>query len=331
MLQRGVVDDDNEWEPVGPITSPCVSGYWGLSSKKPSEIGYPVPLCAGGAQFSPHTSHVIRKQTVNATFATSHQADPAHCYKFHILQWICSTQYFTILFSDWGRRRKPGSVPGDTVTATWDRRKRLEGSLTSPIHTGCLRDADVFPLHLWTHQCWRHGFMTWRWCHTCTSSPLTPPQFRGGHLLHPVGLATVICQFLVILALRLVAMADSPGSGLPDIRFLSLCYVNVVDVLYGLDSRKAFNTLASLPPADCCSWDRPTATSSTGPEMSVLPLWCPVDVTVSYVFLISFFYAHVDDPFFFALWALKPLTWARVSNFLLLLCLDHRTMGQVTE
>ncbi len=35
-----------------------------------------------------------------------HQADPAHCNKFHILQQICSTQYFTILFWDWGRQQK---------------------------------------------------------------------------------------------------------------------------------------------------------------------------------------------------------------------------------
>jgi hypothetical protein len=29
-------DDDNGWEPVQPITSPCdsVLGYWGLSAKK---------------------------------------------------------------------------------------------------------------------------------------------------------------------------------------------------------------------------------------------------------------------------------------------------------
>jgi hypothetical protein len=33
-----------------------------------------------------------------------HQADPAHCYKFHIYRQIHSTQYFTILFWDWGRQ-----------------------------------------------------------------------------------------------------------------------------------------------------------------------------------------------------------------------------------
>ncbi len=38
MLQMGEDEDndDDEWEPVEPITSPCgsISGYWGLSIKK---------------------------------------------------------------------------------------------------------------------------------------------------------------------------------------------------------------------------------------------------------------------------------------------------------
>jgi hypothetical protein len=39
-LQKGVDevgDDDDEWESVEPITSPCdsVLGYWGLSAKMP--------------------------------------------------------------------------------------------------------------------------------------------------------------------------------------------------------------------------------------------------------------------------------------------------------
>jgi hypothetical protein len=42
---------------------------------------------------------VIQKQAVDATFAMGHQADPAHCYKFHILQ--TNLQY--TLFWDWGR------------------------------------------------------------------------------------------------------------------------------------------------------------------------------------------------------------------------------------
>ncbi len=41
---------------------------------------------AGGTRFSPNTSHLIRKRTVNATLAMGHQADPAHCYKYLILQ-----------------------------------------------------------------------------------------------------------------------------------------------------------------------------------------------------------------------------------------------------
>jgi hypothetical protein len=51
-----------------------------------------------------HASHEIQKWTVNATLAMGHQADPGHCYRFHILQQNCSTQNFTILFWDWGRR-----------------------------------------------------------------------------------------------------------------------------------------------------------------------------------------------------------------------------------
>jgi hypothetical protein len=71
-------------------------------------------MCGGGVQFSPNTSHVIRKQMVNSTLVTGHQAASAHCYKCHILQRICSTQYFTILLWDWGRRQKARSIPGDT-------------------------------------------------------------------------------------------------------------------------------------------------------------------------------------------------------------------------
>jgi hypothetical protein len=59
-----------------------------------------MPVCAGGAQFSPNTNHVILKQMVNARLAMGHQDDLAHCYKFHILQRNCSTPHFTIYF--WG-------------------------------------------------------------------------------------------------------------------------------------------------------------------------------------------------------------------------------------
>jgi hypothetical protein len=47
----------------------------------------------GGAQFLPNASHMIRKQMVNVTLMTGHQANLAHCYKFHILQQIFSKQY----------------------------------------------------------------------------------------------------------------------------------------------------------------------------------------------------------------------------------------------
>jgi hypothetical protein len=83
----------------------------------------------------------------------------------------------------------------------------------------------------------------------CTSSPPTMPQLREGHQLCPVGLATVIYQLLVLLGMGLVLMADSPGSGLLYVPFYHLCYINVADVLFGLDGRTS-------PPADCSSWDR---------------------------------------------------------------------------
>jgi hypothetical protein len=59
----------------------------------------------GGSVLTHHKS-CGRKQTTNATLAMDHQADPTHSYKFSILQQICNTQYFTILFWDWGRRQK---------------------------------------------------------------------------------------------------------------------------------------------------------------------------------------------------------------------------------
>jgi hypothetical protein len=48
---------------------------------------------------------MIQKQAVNAPLVMGHQADPAHCTNFIFYRRICSTQYFTILFWDWGRLR----------------------------------------------------------------------------------------------------------------------------------------------------------------------------------------------------------------------------------
>ncbi len=45
-----------------------------------------MPVPTGEAGFSPNTSQVIRKRTINAILALGHQADQVHCYKFHILQ-----------------------------------------------------------------------------------------------------------------------------------------------------------------------------------------------------------------------------------------------------
>jgi hypothetical protein len=53
------------------------------------------------------------------------------------------------------------------------------------------------------------------------------PHLRGGKQLHLVGLGMVIRQFLDLLGLRLVPLADLPGPGLTDVPPLCLLYVNV--------------------------------------------------------------------------------------------------------
>jgi hypothetical protein len=63
--------------------------------------------------------------------------------------------------------------------------------------------------------------------------PMTMQQLRGVQQLHPVGLATVICQVSDTLELGLVPLAALPGPSLPNIPFLSLFYVSM-DVIIGL-------------------------------------------------------------------------------------------------
>jgi hypothetical protein len=64
--------------------------------------------------------------------------------------------------------------------------------------------------------------------------PMTMQQFRGVQQLHPVGLATVICQVSDTLELGMVwPPAAWPGPSLPNIPFLSLFYVSM-DVIIGL-------------------------------------------------------------------------------------------------
>jgi hypothetical protein len=53
-------------------------------------------MCGGvGSVLTQHRSH-DRKLTVNVTLATGNQAEPAHCYKFHILQKILQ---YTIVYN----------------------------------------------------------------------------------------------------------------------------------------------------------------------------------------------------------------------------------------
>jgi hypothetical protein len=65
-------------------------------------------------------------QTVSATLATGHQADPVHCYKFHILQQICITNYILNYYLGSGEDdKKPGLIPSNTI-----RKKTVTGDLT---------------------------------------------------------------------------------------------------------------------------------------------------------------------------------------------------------
>jgi hypothetical protein len=50
---------------------------------------------------------------------TGHQANLVHCYKFHILERICNTQYFTTLVWDWGRHQKARIDSWQYSTAFW--------------------------------------------------------------------------------------------------------------------------------------------------------------------------------------------------------------------
>ncbi len=75
----------------------AISGYWGFSGEEPVLNRLPgASMWEGGSILTQHQSN-DRKLAVNATLAVGHQAHPARCYKFHILQQVCSTQYYTII------------------------------------------------------------------------------------------------------------------------------------------------------------------------------------------------------------------------------------------
>jgi hypothetical protein len=75
-----------------------------------------------GAWFSPNTSHVIQKRTVNSTLAMGHQADPAHCYEFHS---------FKDEFAIHKTINKPGSISGDTLLLIFLTQSSLISALLS--------------------------------------------------------------------------------------------------------------------------------------------------------------------------------------------------------
>jgi hypothetical protein len=57
----------------------------------------------GGAWFSPNTSHMMQKRTVNATLRMGHQADPAHCYISYITDEFTVHNIIQHYFWDWGQ------------------------------------------------------------------------------------------------------------------------------------------------------------------------------------------------------------------------------------
>ncbi len=61
-------------------------------------------------------------------------------------------------------------------------------------------------------------------------------KVQRGTQLHPIGLPTVISQFLVLLELRLVPRADMPGPGLSDVPFFALipsAWMSIKDRMVG--------------------------------------------------------------------------------------------------
>ncbi len=74
----------------------------------------------------------------------------------------------------------------------------------------------------------------------------------SGQQLCPISLALAVRQFVVLLELELVPMADLPGAGLPDIHLLCLLYINV-EVIYVLEGSRISSML--IAPAGCGSWD----------------------------------------------------------------------------
>jgi hypothetical protein len=92
-------------EPVEPITSPCdsISGYWGLSAKKPVYIGNPVPIpVAGGSVLTQHRS----RDTESDGQHNTHDESPGRPGRLLEISYFTGEQQyimFTTLFWVWGR------------------------------------------------------------------------------------------------------------------------------------------------------------------------------------------------------------------------------------
>jgi hypothetical protein len=107
------------------------------------------------------------------------------------------------------------------VATKQDRRKHLEGSLASSVHTGGHGLADVYSTAVIAIVS-----MAWIWGHGGDVIHVQPRIglccSPGGHQLCPLGPATVLHRFLVHFGPGLIPMANSPGPGPPDVHFAFL-------------------------------------------------------------------------------------------------------------
>jgi hypothetical protein len=70
-----------------------------------------MPILRGGGSY-PTPGHVTRKQTVNTTLARPSALLEIYFLFSHTSSTPITIQYY---FSDWGKQKLPGSIPGDKI------------------------------------------------------------------------------------------------------------------------------------------------------------------------------------------------------------------------
>ncbi len=92
--------------------------YLRVKPKKRGLNWQSMPILSGGASSYPTPGHVTRKWTVNTTLARGHHSETRRTTRNFFLFSHANSMPITIqyYFSDWGRRIKPGSISGDTIS-----------------------------------------------------------------------------------------------------------------------------------------------------------------------------------------------------------------------